>query len=49
MPGPFHRFNDSPETVKKILESGELWGQSPSNIAASDFPKVRLLKQTVIV
>jgi hypothetical protein len=27
--------------VKKILESGELWGQSPRNIAASNFPKVK--------
>jgi len=41
MYGPFHRINDSPETVRKITESGELWGQSPRNIGASDFPKVK--------
>jgi hypothetical protein len=41
MYGPFHRINDPPETVKKILESGELWGKSPRNIASSDFPKVK--------
>jgi hypothetical protein len=41
MYGPFHRINDSPETVKKIIESGELWGQSPRNIGASNFPKVK--------
>ena len=41
MYGPFHRINDAPETVKKILESGELWVLSPRNIGASNFPKVK--------
>jgi len=41
MHGPYYRVGDSPEVVRKILESGELWGSAPRNIFQSDFPKVK--------
>jgi hypothetical protein len=41
MYGPFHRLNDSPEEVRKILESNEIWGTSPRNFLQSDIPKVK--------
>lgn len=39
--GPFYRVNDSPETIQKIKESGELWGKPPRGPFQSDFPKVK--------
>jgi RHS repeat-associated protein len=39
--GPFHHFAKSEETVKKIQNSGELWGAPPRNIYASDIPAVK--------
>jgi hypothetical protein len=39
--GPFHRLTNSPEEVRKILESGEIWGATPRNIFQSDIPKVK--------
>jgi len=39
--GPFHRLGDSPDTVTKILTSGELWGAPPRNIFASDIPAAK--------
>jgi hypothetical protein len=41
MYGPFHRLNDPPEVIRKILESGELWGKPPRNIFQSDIPTVK--------
>lgn len=39
--GPFHRVNDPPEVVRKILESGEIWGTTPRNVFQSAIPKVK--------
>lgn len=39
--GPFYRVGDSPATVKKIMETGELRGRAPRNIFQSDVPKVK--------
>ena len=41
MYGPYYRVGDSPEVVRKILKSGELWGTSPRNIFRSNIPKVK--------
>jgi hypothetical protein len=41
MYGPFHRLNDSPDNVRKILDSGEIWGMTPRGIFQSDIPKVK--------
>jgi hypothetical protein len=41
MYGPFHRLNDSPEVVRKILDSGELWGRPPGHIFQSNISKVK--------
>jgi hypothetical protein len=34
--GPFHRLGDSQEVIRKIRESGELWGLPPRNFFNSD-------------
>jgi hypothetical protein len=39
--GPFHRLTDSADEVQKVLDSGELWGASPTNFFQSDIPKVK--------
>jgi hypothetical protein len=39
--GPFYRVNDSAETIRRIRETGELWGKPPAGIFQSDFPKVK--------
>ena len=41
MYGPFHPLNDSPDDVRKILASGEIWGTPPRGIFKSDIPKVK--------
>ena len=41
MYGPFHRLNDSPDDVRKILATGEIWGLPPRGIFKSDIPKVK--------
>jgi hypothetical protein len=41
MYGPFHRLIDSEEEVRKILDSGEIWGKAPTHFFQSDFPKVK--------
>lgn len=41
MYGPFYRVGDSPEVVREILKSGELWGTPPRNIFRSNIPKVK--------
>ena len=41
MYGPFHRLVDSPDEVRKILDSGEIWGTAPRNFFQSDIPKVK--------
>jgi hypothetical protein len=41
MYGPFYRVGDPPEVVRKIIESGELWGAAPRNIFRSSIPKVK--------
>ncbi len=41
MYGPFHRFIDSPDEVRMILESKEIWGMAPRNLFQSDIPKVK--------
>jgi hypothetical protein len=38
--GPFYR-PDPPHIVRRIVESGELWGMSPRNVFRSDTPKVK--------
>ena len=37
----FHRRNDPIENIEKIKESGELRGNPPTNVFASDIPKVQ--------
>jgi hypothetical protein len=41
MYGPYYRVGDSPDVVRKIVETGELWGKSPRNIFQSNIPKVK--------
>ena len=41
MYGPFYRVNDTPEVVRHILATGELWGTKPGNYFRSDTPKVK--------
>jgi len=41
MYGPFHRLIDSPDEVRMILESKEIWGMAPRNLFQSDIPKVK--------
>ncbi len=41
MYGPFHRIGDSADVVRRILDSGELWGQAPRNFIQSDIRKVK--------
>jgi len=41
MHGPFHRIGDSSETVRRIVETDELWGAAPRNIFRSSIPKVK--------
>jgi hypothetical protein len=41
MYGPFYRLTDSLDEVRKVLDSGELWGMSPRNIFQSDIAKVK--------
>jgi len=41
MYGPFHRLTDSADEVRKVLDSGELWGMAPRNFFQSDIPKVK--------
>jgi hypothetical protein len=36
MYGPFHRMGDSEEVIRKIRESGELWGLPARNSFQSD-------------
>ncbi|MCW1908174.1 MAG: hypothetical protein KIH63_002415, partial [Candidatus Saccharibacteria bacterium] len=37
----YHRRGDSQEVIAKIIESGELWGNPPSNYYKSDIPQVK--------
>jgi hypothetical protein len=39
MYGPFHRLTDSADEVRKVLDSGELWGMAQRNFFQSDIPK----------
>ena len=39
--GPYYRVGDPPDVLRKIVESGELWGASPQHIFRSDTPKVK--------
>ena len=41
MYGPFYRLIDSTDEVRKILDSGEIWGRAPRNFFQSDIPKVK--------
>ena len=38
--GPYWR-SDTPDVVRQIVKSNEIWGQTPRNIFQSSFPKVK--------
>jgi hypothetical protein len=38
--GPYYR-SDPPSVVRKIVQSGELWGAAPRGYFRSDIPKVK--------
>ena len=41
MPDRYHRVDDPPDVIRKIIASSELWGGVGRNIFQSDIPKVR--------
>lgn len=41
MSGVYHRVNDPPEVIQKIIASEELWGGPGRNVFQSDIPKVK--------
>ena len=41
MYGPFHRLGDSAEVIRKIRDSGEIWGLPPRNYFRSEIARVK--------
>ena len=42
--GPFYRIYDGPDVIRKVIQSGELWGRAATGIFRTDFPKVKAYK-----